>query len=425
MNKFLISTKLNIFIAIGLVFLISVTTTFVYFFVKQSLLNAQFEKLVAVKTSKKEEISSYLKSLEGLLISLSSNKTTEDAFLAFEDSFYKIQKESKLNSEEVKEKLKSDFTSNYLNTVNYSVPNVEQKREVSSYIPKDINAMLAQYVFITQNENKLGEKNKLTYNSKYDFSYMENHKIYHESFNNFLEAFSLYDIFLVDLKGNVIYTDFKEKDFATNLKDGPYSNTGLAEAYNKALKLESSSIAFSDFKPYEPSYNQAASFISTPIFINGEKKGVLIFQLPVDKINTIMSFNGKYKESGLGESGEVYLIGDDYKMRNNSRFTDEIDSPLVKSLKSTIGVFEIKTDSTKSIFESHKNGYSVIDDYRKISVLSVYENLDVFGKKWAIIAEKDYDESLESLFAVRNYMLIVGLVVGLISCLLFVYYLLL
>lgn len=131
MNKFLISTKLNIFIAIGLVFLISVTTTFVYFFVKQSLLNAQFEKLVAVKTSKKEEISSYLKSLEGLLISLSSNKTTEDAFLAFEDSFYKIQKESKLNSEEVKEKLKSDFTSNYLNTVNYSVPNVEQKEKLA------------------------------------------------------------------------------------------------------------------------------------------------------------------------------------------------------------------------------------------------------------------------------------------------------
>jgi methyl-accepting chemotaxis protein len=420
MNKYSISAKLNVFIAIGLMFLVMIITLFVYYSVKQSLLDAQFEKLTAVKSAKKQEMTSYLKTLEGLLTSLASNKTTKDSFTAFEESFYKIQKESNLDESEIKEKLKSDFSSNYLNSVNYNIPNVEQKREITAYIPKDINGVAAQYVFITQNENKLGEKNKLLFNPKYNFSYMEAHKIYHESFNNILNAFSLYDIFLVDLKGNVIYTDFKEKDFATNLKDGPYSNSGLAEAYNNALQVSESNIAFSDFKAYEPSYNQSASFISTPIYIDGVKKGVLIFQLPVDKINSIMSFNGKYKESGLGESGEVYLIGNDYKMRNNSRFVDDIDSSAVKTLKSTIGVFEIKTTSTKNIFESNKSGYEIINDYRNIPVLSVYEDLNVFGKKWGIVAEKDLDESLKSLFEVRNYMIIVGLISGFFTCLVFV-----
>jgi methyl-accepting chemotaxis protein len=421
MNKYSISAKLNVFVAIGLMFLIMVITVFVYYSTKQTLLDAQFEKLTAVKSAKKEEISGYLKTLEGLLTSLASNKTTKDSFTAFEDSFYKIQKESNLTSIEVKEKLKSDFASNYLNSVNYNIPNVEQKRELEAYIPKDLNGAVAQYVFITQNENKLGEKNKLTFNPKYNFSYMDAHKIYHESFDNILTAFSLYDIFLVDLKGNVIYTDFKEKDFATNLKDGPYSNTGLAEAYNKALQLGESKVAFSDFKSYEPSYNQSASFISTPLFIDGVKKGVLIFQLPVDKINNIMSFNGKYKESGLGDSGQVYLIGDDYKMRNNSRFVDEIDSSAVKTLKTTVGVFEIKTTATKNIFQSNKAGYEIIDDYRNIPVLSVYDNLEVFGKNWAIIAEKDLDESLKSLFEIRNYMIIVGLISGLFTSLIFIF----
>ena len=92
MNKYSISTKLNIFVAIGLLFLNMVVTIFVYYSVKDALLVAQFEKLTAVKTAKKEEISSYLKSLEGLLVSLASNKTTKDSFVAFEDSFYKIQK---------------------------------------------------------------------------------------------------------------------------------------------------------------------------------------------------------------------------------------------------------------------------------------------------------------------------------------------
>ena len=420
MNKYSISTKLNIFVAIGLLFLNMVVTIFVYYSVKDALLVAQFEKLTAVKTAKKEEISSYLKSLEGLLVSLASNKTTKDSFVAFEDSFYKIQKESNLTALEVKDKLKSDFNSNYLNTVNYNIPSVEQKREVDAYIPKDINGVIAQYVFITQNENKLGEKNKLIFNPKYDFSYMNAHKTYHDSFDKILSAFSLYDIFLVDLKGNVIYTDFKEKDFATNLKDGPYSNTGLADAYNKALSLNESNIAFSDFKAYEPSYNQSASFISTPVYIDGVKKGVLIFQLPVDKINTIMSFNGKYEESGLGQSGEVYLIGNDYKMRNNSRFVDDIQESAVKTLKSTIGVFEIKTDSTKNVFEANKSGYDVINDYKNVPVLSVYDSLEVFGKKWAIIAEKDLDESLKALFDVRNYMVIVGLISGFFTCLIFI-----
>ncbi len=398
-----------------------VVTIFVYYSVKDSLLNAQFEKLIAVKSAKKEEITSYLQSLEGLLTSLASNKTTKDSFIAFEESFYKIQNELNFTTTEVKEKLKSDFNSNYLNSVNYNIPNVQQKRDIDTYIPKDLNGAIAQYIFITQNENKLGEKNKLLSNSKYDFSYMKAHKTYHESFDKILNSFSLYDIFLVDLKGNVIYTDFKEKDFATNLKDGPYSNSNLAEAYNKALQLEDSSVAFSDFKAYEPSYNQSASFISTPIYIDGIKKGVLIFQLPVDKINNIMGFNGKYIEAGLGNSGEVYLVGEDYKMRNNSRFVNDIESPIVKTLKTTVGVFEIKTDATKNIFESNKSGYEIINDYRQIPVLSAYENMEIFGKKWGIIAEKDLDESLEALFNIRNYMVIVGLISGFLTSLIFIF----
>ena len=177
MNKYSISAKLNVFVAIGLMFLIMIITVFVYYSTKQTLLDAQFEKLTAVKSAKKEEISGYLKTLEGLLTSLASNKTTKDSFTALEDSFYKIQKESNLTSIEVKEKLKSDFASNYLNSVNYNIPNVEQKRELEAYVPKDLNGAIAQY------ENKLGEKNKLTFNPKYNFSYMDAHKIYHSLFH--------------------------------------------------------------------------------------------------------------------------------------------------------------------------------------------------------------------------------------------------
>ncbi len=422
MNNYSISTKLNIFVVIGLFFMVAITTLFVYSFSKSALLNAQFEKLEVAKTSKKEEIASYLKSLEGLLVSTANNKTTKDAFVAFEESFSLFSKEVALDEVELKSQLKNDFASNYLSEVNYDIPNVPQKREVGEYIPKNINGAIAQYLFITKNEHPVGQKNKLIYDEKYsNSSYMKNHKIFHRSFDETLSQFSLYDIFLVDLKGNVIYTDFKEKDFATNLINGVYADSGLAEAYKKALSLSEGNVAFSDFKPYEPSYNLPASFIGTPIFIDGEKKGVLIFQMPIDKINSIMSFNGEYEEAGLGQSGEVYLVGNDYKMRNNSRFTADIENPLIKKLKTTIGILEIKTISTNSIFTSKLSGHGVIDDYRNVPVLSSYDIVTIFDTKWGIIAEKDLDEAMIDVNEIRNYLILVGVITALVTAIIFLF----
>jgi methyl-accepting chemotaxis protein len=42
--------------------------------------------------------------------------------------------------------------------------------------------------------------------------------------------------------------------------------------------------------------------------------GVLIFQMPIDKIDELMSSNHSWKKVGLGESGESYLIGPDKEM---------------------------------------------------------------------------------------------------------------
>ncbi|MDQ7068948.1 MAG: methyl-accepting chemotaxis protein [Sulfurimonas sp.] len=222
---------------------------------------------------------------------------------------------------------------------------------------------------------------------------------------------------MVDMKGNLIYTDFKEKDFATNLKNGVYSDTGIARAYKKALTIDEGELAFDDFVPYEPSYNSPASFIATPIFIDGVRKGVLIFQMPVDIINKIMRFSDKFEEAGLGKSGEAYLVGPDYVMRSNSRFQADIDDKVVKSLGTTIGVWKVQTASTKEVFTgSSSNGKHIIDDYRGVSVLSVYGEIDVFGQtKWAVIAEIDEAEAMQPADDLRTVIVIATIIVLVIA----------
>ena len=67
-------------------------------------------------------------------------------------------------------------------------------------------------------------------------------------------------------------------------------------------------VALSEFGEYLPSYNDQAAFLGTPIFDGGKKIGVLLVQVPIDKINSVMTHEGKWKERGLGDSGETYLV---------------------------------------------------------------------------------------------------------------------
>jgi len=419
-----IKGKITSVMMVGLLILSIILTILSVNKATQTLSQSQFDKLSSVQTGKHQEITSYLNYLKGLLTSLAGNKGTQDAFVAFEDGFYKLQDELNLDINMIQNNLTNDFEQNFLNSVNYKVPNSEQKKSTKSYLPTNDDALVAQYVFISNSTAKLGEKNNMFFNVKYDSTYMQAHKKYHSSFDKFLTAYELYDIFMVDLKGNLIYTDFKEKDYATNLKDGVYSNTGIARVYKKALSLNEGEIGFDDFKPYEPSYNGAASFISTPIFVDGIKKGVLIFQMPVDVINNIMQFNGKFEEAGLGNTGEVYLVGSDYKMRSNSRFQSDIKDDVVQTLGSTIGVWEVKTQSTEDVFKRNiESGKKIIDDYRGVEVLSAYKSIDLYGQgTWVVVAEIDEEEALLPAKDLRNIIIITSLVILIIVSLVIIYF---
>jgi len=53
----------------------------------------------------------------------------------------------------------------------------------------------------------------------------------------------------------------------------------------------------------------------------GEMTGVLIFQAPVDRINDVMTSGNNWKGAGLGDSGEVYLVGQGFK-RSRGNFPE-------------------------------------------------------------------------------------------------------
>lgn len=87
------------------------------------------------------------------------------------------------------------------------------------------------------------------------------------------------------------------------------------------------------------------------------------------------------ERTGMGNSGESYLVGKDYKMRSQSRFFKN-KKPFLITVK-TKGVLDALAGS---------NGKGVFKDYRGIDVFSVYSLIKIQNLKLVILSEIDVDE---------------------------------
>jgi methyl-accepting chemotaxis protein len=211
-------------------------------------------------------------------------------------------------------------------------------------------------------------------------------------FEHFVQGFGFYDLFLIHPKGDIFYTVAKESDYKTNIINGPYAKSGLGIAAKKAMK--SGHFQFSDFFPYAPSNNEPAAFIAMPLMTNNTVDLVVALQLSIDSINSIMQ-----KREGMGKTGESYLVGPKGLMRSDS-YLDPINRSVKASFANT-KQGRIDTSAFKNVMAG-KTGSNIILDYNQNSVLSAYTPLDVFGIKWALIAEIDANEAFSSVSIMRT-----------------------
>lgn len=221
-------------------------------------------------------------------------------------------------------------------------------------------------------------------------------------FEIFMEAFNFHDMYFICAEhGHVMYSYDKGHDLGTNLITGPYKNSGLAELWKSVKKYKKPMLV--DFSIYgQP--EKPSAFLGAPIFNKDDKiVAIIALQLDIRKIDDIMQ-----ERSGLGESGETYLVGDDFLMRSDSRFTEE----------STILKRKVETESVKLALED-KTGIHIINDYRGIPVLSYYSYIELdkrFGANfnWVVISEIDESEAFASANLLANEVMIVAIIIAVV-----------
>ncbi|TPV57407.1 methyl-accepting chemotaxis protein [Aestuariibacter sp. GS-14] len=393
--------------AIGVIFVIVSCLTLGWFIetdAKAQILQTTQARLISARDQTAQQVESYLANVQSQAETLSFNPTTVNAMAEFTAAFSQTR---------VSNTVSSSLTSYYNNDFAGKYRSLNSNSKLNSLALLESLSPLTRHFqqqYIADNPNPLGNKDALTSDGS-GSAYDNTHKAYHEVFKDYIEHYGYYDIFLVDASsGYVVYSAFKELDYATSLINGPYAKSGLAKAYRGALALSNSKTSFlTDFETYLPSYDAQAAFVSSPITQNGKTIGVLIMQLPLDRIDSIMTHNQKWEEAGYGLSGETYLVGADTLMRSNSRFLLEDKSGYLATMKSigtdkttlsamdvfttSIGLQSVTSDAAKSALAG-SSGYALVTDYRGVEVLSAYKPLDIAGLKWVILSEIDYSEAL-------------------------------
>ncbi|MEJ2692268.1 MAG: methyl-accepting chemotaxis protein, partial [Candidatus Thiodiazotropha sp.] len=373
----------------------------------------------ALREDRARQIVNYFGMMRDLALSYAKDRMTIDALQRFSAGFHGLSYESQVNLEKAGAAVQSYYQSQFISE--FVKRNNGQSTSTESLISRLGDTGLAfQKRYIVDNPNPLGNKDKLINNDD-GSAYSRTHALYHSAFRELQQRFGYYDIFLIDAEtGDVVYSVFKELDFATSLKSGPFANSGLAKAFRGALALQAGSVYMTDFAPYLPSYNDPAAFIATPVFENGDKLGVIAFQLPIDKINSVMTGEGEWQKSGLGESGETYLIGADFKMRSQSRFWLEDPKNFLKAIaaagtsgstldairakETVIGLQTVKSPGAERAING-ATGFDIFADYRGVPVLSAYKPIEVGGMNWAILAEIDEEEAYASAHELHNYVI--------------------
>ncbi|MBO6918281.1 MAG: HAMP domain-containing protein [Rhizobiaceae bacterium] len=344
-----ISKKLPIAAAILTLVTVGVASMASYMVASHHLSVKSDEKLQAIADGRRNQVESYLASIKTDIIRMGKDEQTANAFVQMNSAW------GLMSGDKVAEL---------------------QKR------------------YITENPHPIGQKHMLD-TAGVD-TYDKGHKKYHHYLREFIEHQGYYDLFLINDNGDIVYSVFKELDYATNLATGEWKDSGIARVWNGVMQSpdDAEKIAFDDYAPYGPSANAPASFIGKRLVKRGRILGTLILQMPNDTIARIMA-----NTTGMGESGETMLLRGDAVMITDSRHTEENEALNTK--------LDLSTNLLEESYADQPVGY--LSGYRGELFHISTARLQFIQRSWIIAAIISDEEIVAGAVNLRNTIWVISL----------------
>jgi class 3 adenylate cyclase len=188
------------------------------------------------------------------------------------------------------------------------------------------------------------------------------------------------DTKIIGNNGNVFFS-------LVGISDKNYSQN---EFFERGLK--------ESFVDFEPSGAGKKMIVVTPIYAEDSKIGDDAIGVIISRMRTTAIDNILLNRSGLGETGEVYIVNKDMVMLSDSRF---FENAVFQQFVDTIGV--------KECFSKNEEYVGIYPDYRGISIYGSSYCMEEFGI--VLLAEIDEKELMEPIEILQTRIILTSLLI--------------
>ncbi len=271
-----------------------------------------FERLTETRGAQARQLEAKFNDLEDSLIVYTRGQTTTDAIAAFTTAF------DQLGSATISPQ-------QWQSVVDYYTNRSGAAKKAQTGTDFDIDALLptsnaAKYLQANYTAPFTDPGTAIDIDDARDGSpWSAANARFNDFYREIVQRFQFEDALLLDTRGNIVYSAYKGVDLGTNILDGPFSEDGFQEGYQKVLASNAVDfVAVTDFGDYQPA-DEPTAWMLAPAGPRGRMQGVLALQFPISKMNNLMTVNRQWEAAGMGQTGETILVGPDDLMRSDSR----------------------------------------------------------------------------------------------------------
>jgi len=311
-NRISIQSKLILMLVVCTVLAAAIVGGIAYQTGRNSLRAAAVTRLTEILESQRRALTTDVNDLRNALVTYTNGTTTRDALRDFTAAFDQLAN--------------APITPEMDRAIRESYNAFAKQTEEYSGIRLDVAALLPtsnaeRYLQATYTAKLPTAELALAADDQRDGSaWSAANTKHHNFFREIVTRFAFEDALLIDDRGNVVYSAYKNQDLGTNILTGPYNGSKLRDAFQQAMSSNKADrVIFTDFEFYQPADMAPTAWMVAPVPPTGKPAGVLAMQFPITKINRIMTFDKKWSEAGMGETGETILAGEDFLMRSDSR----------------------------------------------------------------------------------------------------------
>lgn len=422
-----IQSKLLIMLLLVSVISIAVTGVIGYINGRESLTESAYEQLTTIRELRAYELETVLETIQTGVVLDSRTTDVVEASAAFNDAFEELDS-LPLNDDEL-EKLHTFYDTSF-------IPELEQRSgqeyDTEALQPYSDGGQRLQLLYTTLGTD-YDEKLAIT-DAGDGSAWSTAHAAHHRFFQGLIDDLGYEDVLLTNMQGQVVYSAYKGTDLGLNLFDAPTNETALGVAVKEALTSNSlDTVVVTDFERWIPSLNVPTAWIVSPVGREGALTGTLAVQVPIQTINDTLTGEGQWKAQGLGDTGEVYIVGADHLMRSTSRaLTEDPDSYAAKVIANgtapelaerivqvggTVLLQPIRTPPVDLALRG-ESGTMLTTGYTGEHRLASFTPVEFAGLQWVIIASIDQAEAFAPVDAfTRTVLLSAALLVLIVAVL--------